>query len=188
MQVPVQVTFRNVAHSEQLEARVREHAAKLEEFYDRLTSCHIVIEEPHRHHRSGNLFHIRIHVAVPGRELVVDREPADERGREDVLVAIRDAFKAMRRQIEDYVRKLRGDTKTHHGSLLGRVVRVQPEGDYGFIQTPDGRTVYFHRHSVLNATFESIAPGTEVRFHEEEGEEGPQASSVFVVDGRGDAE
>ncbi len=119
MQVPVQITFRDVPHSGHLDERIREHAARLEEFYDRITSCHVVIEEPHRHHRSGNLFHVRIHVAVPGQELVVDWKPPDDHAREDLLVAVRDAFKAMRRQLEDYVRNLRGDVKVHDEGPIG---------------------------------------------------------------------
>jgi ribosome-associated translation inhibitor RaiA len=121
MQVPVQITFREIPHSVQLDERIQEQAAKLEEFYDRNTSCHVVIEEPHRYHRSGNLFHVRIHVAVPGQELVVDREPPDDHAREDLLVTVRGAFKAMRRQLEDYVRNLRGDVKMHdEGAIVGR--------------------------------------------------------------------
>jgi ribosome-associated translation inhibitor RaiA/cold shock CspA family protein len=181
MQVPTQITFRDVAHSEQIEEQVREHAAKLEEFYERITSCHVVIEKPHRHHGQGNLFHVRIHVAVPGRELVVDREPAEDHAREDVLVTIRDAFKAMRRQLEDYVRKLRGDTKTHQDPAHGRVIKVLPEEGCGFLETIHGRTLYFHRNSVLDDAFGRLEPGTEVRFAEEEGEQGPQASSVRIV-------
>jgi len=181
MQVAPQITFRDVPHSEAVEYQVREHAGKLEEFFDRITSCHVVIEEPHRHHQQGNLFHVRIHVAVPGQELVVDREPALDSAREDVLVTIRDAFKAMRRQLEDYFRKLRGDTKTHAVPPHGRIVRTLSEEGYGFLETPDGRTLYFHRNSVLDGAFDRLEPGSEVRFVEEEGEEGPQASSIRIV-------
>jgi len=124
MEVPAQITFREVPHSEKVEQQVRKLVAKLEEFYDRITSCHVVIEEPHRHHESGNLYHVRIHLAVPGSELVVDHEPAEDQAREDVLVTIRDAFKAMRRQVEDYVRKLRGDTKSRQVPPHGRVVKL----------------------------------------------------------------
>jgi hypothetical protein len=72
-----------------------------------------VLEQPHKHRRRGNNYHVRIHVAVPRRELVVDREPEMERAHQDPYVTVRDAFKAMRRQIEDYVREIRGDVKTH---------------------------------------------------------------------------
>jgi len=181
MQVPAQITFRGVAHSEQIEEEVRAQVAKLEEFYERMTSCHVVIEEPHRHHEHGNLFHVRIHVAVPGRELVVDHEPAEDRAREDLLVTIRDAFKATRRQLEDYARTLRGDTKTHQEPGHGRVVKILPDEACGFLETPHGRTLYFHRNSVLDNAFGRLERGTEVQFAEEEGEQGPQASSVRVA-------
>ncbi len=181
MQVPTQITFRNIPHSEKVEAQVREHVAKLEKFCDRITSCHVVIEETHRHHEQGNLYHLRIHVAVPGDELVVDREPAEDRAREDLLVTIRDAFKAMRRQIEDYVRNLRGDTKSHQVGAHGRIVKLLPDQGCGFIETPDGRTVFFHANSVLDTAFSRLQLGTEVRFVEEMGDKGPQASSVHLM-------
>jgi len=119
MQVPVEITFRGVERSESIEEQVRAQAAKLEAFYDRMTSCRVVIEQPHRHHEQGNLFHVRIQVAVPRRELVVDREPAEDHTHEDARVSIRDAFHAMRRQVQDYARELRGETKSHQASGVG---------------------------------------------------------------------
>jgi cold shock CspA family protein/ribosome-associated translation inhibitor RaiA len=181
MQIPLQVTFRNVERSEVIEEDVRQHALKLEEFFDRITSCRVVIEEPHHHHHKGNLYHVRVLVSVPHRELLVDREPAEHHAHEDAHVTIRDAFDAMRRQVEDYVRELRGDVKDHPEPPHGKIVRIFPQEGYGFIETPDGREIYFHRNSLLEAAFEDLQPGTEVRFAEEEGDKGPQASTVQLV-------
>lgn len=111
MQNPLQISFHGLDRSEALEADVRKHVAKLEEFCDRVTGCQVVLEKPHKRHRRGNLYHVRIRVAVPRRELVVDREPAGHHAHEDPYVTVRDAFKAMRRQLEDYVREIRGDVK-----------------------------------------------------------------------------
>jgi len=107
MQVPLRVTFRNMEPSAAIEARLQERVDRLEHFYDRITSCHVVVEAPHRHHHQGKLFHVRIDLAVPGGELIVNREPATDHSHEDVYVCIRDAFDAMQRQLEDFIRRHR---------------------------------------------------------------------------------
>jgi cold shock CspA family protein/ribosome-associated translation inhibitor RaiA len=181
MQVPLQVSFRNMPPSAAIEADIRDKAAKLEAFSDRITSMRVVVETPHRQHRRGKLFHVRVDVRVPGRELVVSREPAEHHAYEDVYVAIRDAFDAARRQIEDYAREMRGMVKAHEAPPQGRIVRLEREGGYGFIATPDAREIYFHRNSVVDADFDRLRVGDEVRFAEEPGEQGPQASTVHLV-------
>ncbi len=120
---------------------------------------------------------MRLDVTVPGAELVVNQQ-ADE----DLSVAVRNAFDAMRRPLEEYARRQRGAVKTHEEPLLqGRVSRLVPQEGYGFVKTPDGREIYFHRHSVLAPGFEQVEIGMEVRFAEEEGEKGPQASTIHIV-------
>jgi len=111
MQIPVQITFRDMEPSAAIEERVRERAAKLERFYDRITSCRVVVEEPHLHQHKGKLFHVRVDITVPGSELVANRSPGNDHGHEDVYVAIRDAFKAAERQLEDHARKRRAHVK-----------------------------------------------------------------------------
>lgn len=108
MQTAVQVTFRDMPVSDAVEASCRKEAAKLERFFDRVTGCHVTIAESHRRRRKGNLFEVRIDLVVPGDELVVNREPAEHQVDEDIQVALRDAFDRMRRQLQDYVRKMRG--------------------------------------------------------------------------------
>jgi ribosomal subunit interface protein len=176
MQLPLQVTLRDISPSEAIEAYIRERAAKLEQFYDRIISCRVVVEAPVRHHRKGGPYKVRIDLTVPGDELVVDRQ-VDE----DLYVAIRDAFHAARRKLEDYARRQRGAVKVHEASPHARVAKLFPEEGYGFLETPDGREVYFHRNSVKDSGFDSLEIGTEVRFAEESGEQGPQASAVIIV-------
>ena len=113
MQVPLRVTFREMEPSDAVDQRIRERAAALEQFCGDITACHVVVEERHRHHHQGRLFHVRIDLSVPGTVLVVNREPHAHHEHEDVYVAIRDAFDAARRQLEDYVRERRGD---HRGA------------------------------------------------------------------------
>ena len=108
MQVPLQITLRDIKHSDALEAHIREKVDNLEEFFDRIVACRVVVELPHKHHHQGKQFNVRIDIGVPGSEIVVNRDHA-----EDVYVALRDAFDAAKRQLEDYARKIRGDAKTH---------------------------------------------------------------------------
>jgi cold shock CspA family protein/ribosome-associated translation inhibitor RaiA len=181
MEVPVKITYHNLDYSEWIEADVRNHLEKLEEFYDRITSCHVIVEAPHRHHKHGNLFRVRLVLAVPHRELVVDHDRGDRPEHADLHVTIRDAFHALRRQLEDYVRELRGDVKTHLLAPHGRVTQILPEEGYGFLETADGRAIYFHRNSVLSDAFGELELGSEVSFFEEAGDKGPQATAVHAV-------
>lgn len=109
MQIPLQITFREMDPSAAVDERVREKAAWLEQFCDDITACHVVVEERHRHQHQGRLFHVRIDLTVPNKVLIVNRDPEERQAHEDVYVAIRDAFDAARRQLEDYVRERRGD-------------------------------------------------------------------------------
>jgi cold shock CspA family protein len=128
---------------------------------------------------------VRVDVIVPGHEFVGHREPPLQHFHEDVYIAIRDAFDQVRRELEDHARRQRGDVKTHEESPHGRVTKLFPERGYGFIETPDGLEVYFHRNSVLDHGFDRLAVGTEVRFVEEAGERGPQASTVAIAGRKG---
>lgn len=178
MQLPLQVTFRDMPRSDAVEAKIRERADKLDKFFHNIMSCRVVIEAPHTRHHQGKRYHVRIDLTVPHDELVVSRDQHADRTHEDVYVAIRDAFDAAQRQLKNYARKQRHNVKTHDATPRGKVTEVFPHMDYGLIHTSDGREVYFHRNSVLNGGFDHLELGTPVRFAEEMGEEGPQASTV----------
>jgi len=173
MELPLQITSHDFALSPGIEAEIREHADRLDAYYNRIMRCRVVVEAPVGHHHRGGPFNVRLDLTVPRGELVINRQ-ADE----DLLVAIRDAFDAMRRRLEDYVREHRGDVKAHEPVPFGRVAKLFPQEGYGFIETADQREIYFHRHSVLDPGFDELHIGTEVRFVEEQGEQGPQASTV----------
>jgi ribosomal subunit interface protein len=115
MQIPVQVTFRDMPVSDAVEAACWDEAAKLERYFERITSCRIVVAESHRRHQKGNLFEVRIVLNVPGRELVVNREPPAHHTDEDVYAAIREAFDTARRQLEEYVDRLRRHVRVGGG-------------------------------------------------------------------------
>lgn len=138
MKHPLQITFRHMDTSPAVEARIRDEVDSLEQHFGRITSCRVVIEEPHRRQR-GNEYHISIDLHVPGSQIVVNHEPVgpatavggrmpeEEPEKEawkkegdehpehkDIYVSIRDAFAAARRQLDDYAEKLRGETKQRH--------------------------------------------------------------------------
>jgi ribosomal subunit interface protein len=183
MDIPLQISFRNMDRSETVEAKVRERVAKLETYFNHISSCRVVIEAPERRRRKGKLYHVRVEIGVPGTELVANRHPRNKHAHEDVYVAVRDAFDAARRQLEDYARKLAGRVKTHEQPLHGKVVRIFPYEGYGFVAASDGREVYFHENSVLRQAFSKLEIGSEVRLvvAEREGAEGPQASTVDPI-------
>ena len=179
----LQITFRNMETSPAVEAKVRERVAELEQFYDRIVSCRVMIEAPHQRRHQGDLFHIRVDLKVPGREIVVKRDPPEHHAHEDIYVAVRDCFDAVRRQLEDHVRRQRGDIKGHEVPGHGRIANLIAEKDYGFIDASDGTEVYFHRNAVADKGFDKLVVGEEVRFtlHPGEGEKGPQASAVVPI-------
>jgi ribosome-associated translation inhibitor RaiA/cold shock CspA family protein len=181
MQEELQITWRDMEASDALGAKIREQVQRLERFYDRIIACRVMVEQLHRHKHKGNLFNVRIDLSVPGREIVVTRDSGKDHAHEDPYVVVRDTFKAARRQLEDYVHRHRGDVKAHEPPPHGRIVELHPESDYGRLESSDGRLIYFHRNSVLNRDLDSLKVGTEVRFAEEMGDEGPQASSVSVL-------
>jgi len=180
MQLTPQITFRNMSPSDAMEQNIRERIAKLDEFYDRIMSCRVMVEAQHKHHHQGNVYHVRIDLTTPGHELVVSRDPSKDHAHEDAYVAIRDAFDAARRQLEDSARRQRVEIKTHEAPSHGLIARLYQEEDYGIIASSDGRDIYFHRNSLVNADFDKLVTGEPVRFSEEMGDQGPQASSVLV--------
>lgn len=181
MQLPLQISFRHMEHAAAIEALVREKAERLDKFAADIMSCRVVVEPAGKHHQHGNLYEVRIDLTVPGEEIAVTRESSEHTEYKDVEVALRDAFDSARRKLEDYVRRRRRAVKAHEVPPHGRVSQLFPHEGYGFIETPDGREIYFHRHSVLHDAFERVQVGTEVTFVEEEGQKGPQASTVRLV-------
>jgi cold shock CspA family protein len=181
MQVPVQIVFNGVEGSEAIKGLIEEKVAWLEKFQNRITGCRVVVELPHRHHRQGSPYQVRIDLTLPGGEIVVNREPAQRPAVRNLAAAIRDAFEAAHRQIENFTRRQRHEVKAHEPTLHARVTKLFAQEGYGFLETTDGREVYFHQHAVLNGDFAGLAVGSEVTFVEETGQKGPQASTIRLV-------
>lgn len=179
MQTAAQIVFHGFEPSESLQLLIDHRLAQLERYHPRITTARVVIELPHRHHHVGNTWHVKLVVDLPGTEIVVNRETEKGERHKDPGAAVRDAFDAARRQLLDHVRRNdHGHSPVHEAPPAGRVIAVG--GDHGFLATADGRQLYFHANAVLGHRFDELTPGTEVTFAEEEGIEGPQASTVRV--------
>lgn len=182
MEVPLKIIFEDFAPSEAVEKKVHENMQKLEHFFSHITSARVVISQPHKRQNKGNLYDVKIFIALPaGGDLIVDKAPGDIHAHEDLYVAIRDSFHAARRQLQDYVDKLKSNVKTHQAPPHGVIASLDPIGDHGFIATSGGREIYFHRNSVKGHEFSDLEVGEEVRFAEDVRDEGPYATFVQSV-------
>jgi cold shock CspA family protein/ribosome-associated translation inhibitor RaiA len=201
MNWPLQITFRRVKPTAQIEDWIHDEAEKLDVFYNHIMACRVAVELPHCRHRRGDPYHIRIDVRVPGGEVVVNRDPSLandmrhlgekaatkrmelESTQKNLHLAIKSAFRTLERRLQDYARCQRGDVKLHLPPAdQGVVSRLVSEEGYGFLTSNDGREIYFHRNSVLKGGFSRLRVGTAVSFVEEQGEKGPQASTVRILE------
>ena len=172
--VPVNITLRDVPHTEAIEARVRIKAEKLTSFYDRIEYCKVVIDTPQKHKHQGKFFRVQLKLGVPGKTLVVKNK-----WDEDLYVAIRNAFSAMRKQLERFAEQQRGDVKYHPETLAGEIVRLI--GDYGFIESTDGREFYFNEDNMVSIPFDDLDIGAHVSFTESVSDDGLQANHVSAT-------
>lgn len=193
------VTFRGLDRSATLESEIHARVRKLARYYRSIIGCHVLVEFAQRHHETGNHFHVRLDLAVPGEDIVVahdaslhataqdtDRErsrKADEPDpeRKHARVAVHEAFDIARRQLQDYARRQRGSVKVPVLQPHGHVAQLFPVDGYGYIEAEDGREVYFQKSSVLKNAFDHVTVGSEVSFVEAPGEKGPQASTVKLL-------
>ncbi len=177
MQTPPEISFRNVEATPELKAAIKGRIEDMEKLYDLLIGCHVMVESRHRRRQTGNPVQVRIEVTLPGRRLVVNRDPSDEPWHADPFLAVGDAFDDLRRRLKEHVRGVRGEVKTHAAPLQGRISELIPDG-HGFIQDSDGTIVYFHENSVRDLDFADLVVGDQVRYSRGYGDEGPQATSV----------
>jgi cold shock CspA family protein len=181
MQRPPEINLQDLPDAEKVEASILRRIERLDGRYDRLVGCRVVLEPLNRGRHSGTLYRVRIDLAVPGRDVQVNREPGLDHAHEDPFVAVRDAFDAAERQLERLAEEERGEVKHHEPLPEGRVVRLEPREGYGLIQTADGEEVSFQRNAVLEG-FERLQVGSRVRFAAVEGDEGLAATTVHVAD------
>jgi len=174
MLIPLRIASRSRELSAAEKSAIEDLAGGLEDFYSRIVSCEVHVDGPGRHHRQGT-HRIRIVLGVPSRTIVISRRKSGT-----FQAALNEAFRAAGRRLEDHARRVRGDVKVRAGALQGRIARLFPDEGYGFLES-SGREIYFHRNCVRAPGFERLAIGTPVRFTEEPGFNGPQASTLTIV-------
>jgi cold shock CspA family protein/ribosome-associated translation inhibitor RaiA len=184
MQIPIEISFRGVERTSAMEKLIHEQAAKLEQVCDHLTSVRVSVEKPQENLSSGQPYRVRVIARVPpGHELVASRDPGGGEMHDPLDKVIREAFHALWRQVKEVRQRQRGEMKKHPAQeAAGIVVKVFKEEGYGFIMAPEGHEIYFHRNSVLHNDFDRLTVGVGVRYSEQSGENGPQASTVDIVD------
>lgn len=171
--LPVQITVRDIPNSSALEDHIRKKAQKLNQYYQRINSCRIVITLPQKHKHQGKLYSVCIDLTVPGKELVVNHK-LDE----DIYIAIRDAFHALQRQLESYARKQRGNVKSHKREMYGVIERLFINEGYGFIKGIDGNEYYFSISNTAYPNFNHFTVGDSVEFISVAASDGLQANHV----------
>ena len=177
----IQIHYRGLPPSDAVTARIQQHFDRLRHTFRRQSilgaRCHLELLN-HRNGRAG-CYRTTLDLALPGRHVVVGRDGGRHGTHQDAYEALAEAFEAMERRLRDYAQVLRHEVKHKGpGSCDGRVVRLFPQEGYGFLATPEGREVYFDQNAVLSPGFERLEVGSPVRFCEEAGDEGPQASTV----------
>lgn len=185
MKLPLQITTRKVSLSELALETIEQRAKKLEQFCDNIIGCRVMVEAPHRHKQQGLLYNVRVDITVPNGELVVKREPD-----ENIYIAIRETFEAAQRKLKAYRRKRRGEVKNHNHNGNGTVVEPSPgpevnnvamvsklfaDEGFGYLETRDGREIYFSSQDVLDANIGDLEIGTPVRYAEMHAEHGMAA-------------
>jgi ribosomal subunit interface protein len=176
MKQPILITSRGFPLTKAIENAIHDKANKLCTFFDRIISCRVIVFSPHKHHYKGNAYNVNIGIKVPGYDISVKREP-----HEDLYIAIREAFDAARRQLKVYARKRKQAERARNIQPRAKVTSLFLDHGYGFIATPEGREIYFHKNSVLNNRFKNLQVGTAVRFVEDVGNKGPQASTLTAL-------
>lgn len=184
MQVPLEVSFRGVDRTHAMERLIGEQAAKLEHLCDHIVSIRVSVEKPQEHQANGNPYRVRAIARIPpGHELVAARDPTERDLHDPLDKVIRETFHALGRQVKEVNERQKGEMKRHPQQETQAVIsKLFKQEGYGFILSPEGREIYFHRNSVLHHDFDRLVIGTGVRYHEEMGEKGAQASSVELID------
>lgn len=173
MALPLQITIRDIPATETLTNHIREKVNKLSQFNNNIISCHIVVELPQKNQHQGKIYNVRIDLTIPREEIVVNKVQ-----NENVFIAIRDAVNATIRRMQSHSRKLRGEVKNHLPLTHGKVVRLFPEDDCGFIEALNGDEYYFQRGNVAYPEFDQLDVGTQVQFLEVIAGLGKQANRV----------
>lgn len=184
MDVPLEIACPDFEMTDNIRNLVNDLAAELERLCDHITSCRVTIEMPQKHQEAGNPLEVRIETHIPpGHHLVVKRRTGESEMHEDLLGVLNESFQAMEKQVKKVDAMRRGDVKSHPEQAVNALVSaIYPDQDCGFLESAEGREIYFHRNSVAHDDFERLTVGTGVHYVEASGEHGPQASTVKIAD------
>ena len=213
MQVPPEITIKNVEATPELDKLLQQQIARLERISSHIVSLHVSIEKEQGRHQEGNPYRVLLDIRIPpNHQLVVKRqsvlhvdakpqakdEPGEEaekhasvtsRKDEPLPALVRRTFDSARRQLETLIERQRGETKAHpQNQVTAFIERLLREDGYGFLRTIEGEQIYFSKNSTLHGEWERMEVGTGVRYSAEEGEKGLQATSIEIVDKRGSNE
>jgi cold shock CspA family protein len=184
MQKPVEISFQKIERTPEIDELIQEGIAHLEKICDYIIGCKIAVEKTQKYQDRGNPYRVRIDITIPpGHEIVAKREPSRGDMHQPLPGVIHKAFEAARNQLRELVHRQRRDIKRHSlQKANGYIKKIYPEEGYGFLMNLKGEDVYFHKNSVLHNDFGRLTKGTGVRYNEEMGQKGPQASSLKIVD------
>jgi cold shock CspA family protein len=173
MQIPAEITWHNMDPIPHVAKRINH----------RIIRCHVVVEAPHQRHRQGNQYEVRVDVTTPGGQFSIGRRPGDDHAHTRLLVAVRDAFDAMERQLRRWNDEHSGRPEVHAAPLQGRISEIDQNAGSGQIAATDGRLVYFHRNSVVGGKFDELRAGDTVELVVDRGEDavGAHASTVRPI-------
>jgi cold shock CspA family protein/ribosome-associated translation inhibitor RaiA len=184
MQVPPEITYRDVVKTDALENLILEKIEKLDQMHTDIISCRVAVEKPQSHQQTGSDYRVRILLRTPpNHDLVAKRNSTKGEMHEALETVIRDAFDSMQTQLRRLVDIQHDEVKEHPDQQVNGIVQqIFPEEGYGFLQLTDGTSVYFHKNSVINREFDSLDVGTGVHSQIETGEKGPQATTVRIIE------
>lgn len=207
MQVPPVIDVKGLPMTPEIDLLLQRRIASLEKVCGYIISLRVAIEKEQGRHQIGNPYRIRLDIRIPpNHELVVRRQPvihndvrtsveregseqinpqtlSSDHKEEPLPVAIRRTFDSARRQLQRLVERQRHEIKVHpHGQVMALVQRLFRKKGFGFLRSLDGQEIYFHKNSCLHNEWERLEVGTGVRYTVQEGEKGPQASSIEIVD------
>ena len=191
MQRPVEIAFRNIESSDAAEAAIRDHVARLERMYGRMTTCRVRVDQRNQNVNESMPPVVHIDISVPGHKDIVVAHEADHLQRKyqapDLRNAINEAFRIAERRLGKYKDKLTDHGVAERGheaanEVRGQVAELTPEKDFGYVLTKEGGLLYFHRNSLLNGVFDDLRRGDEVSYVEQAGDTGPIASKVRVIE------
>jgi ribosomal subunit interface protein len=191
MQKPVEIAFRNIESSDAAEAAIRDHVARLEHMFGRMTSCRVRVDQRNQNANETMPPVVHIDISVPGHNDIVVAHEADHLQRKyqapDLRNAINEAFRIAERRLGKYKDKLTDHGIAERGheaanEFRGQIAEITPERDFGFLLTKEGGLLYFHRNSLLSGDFDGLERGDEVSYVEQTGDTGPIASKVRVTE------